>query len=183
MTVNSSIEVIGVQAALRELNKVNPALRRQITRDFKQIVKPVIGEAQQTVPGSAPLSGMAKSWTSRSGWQIFPYNAGEVRKSIVAKINTRRPRPSTLGNEVTAAFRIVFKSPAAMSVDMAGRRGTLRSNRGAAMVAGLEKRFGQASRFLWPAFERKRGEVDREMLGLVDRVMREVGQRLQVRGS
>jgi hypothetical protein len=178
MTVNTSIQVVGVQAALKELNKISPALRRQVTKDFKQIVKPVIGDAQQNVPGSAPLSGMARSWSSRSGWQIFPYNAGELRKSIVAKINTRKPRPTTMGNEVTAAFRIIFKAPAAMAVDMGGRRGGARTAQGAAMVSGLEKRFGQASRFLWPAFERKRGEVDREMLALVERVMAEVSRRL-----
>jgi hypothetical protein len=179
MTVNTSIQVVGVQSALKELHKVNPGLRKEITRDFKNIVKPVIGEAQQRVPTFAPLSGMARSWSTRSGWQIFPYNAGELRKSIVAKISTRRPRPSTLGNEVTAAFRIVFKSPAAMSVDMAGRRGGARTAQGAAMVSGLEKKFGQASRFLWPAFERKRGEVEGEMLKLIERVMREVNQKLQ----
>jgi hypothetical protein len=86
-----------------------------------------------------------------------------------------------MGNEVTAAFRIVFKSPAAMSVDMAGRRGGARTAQGAAMVSGLEKRFGRASRFLWPAFERKRGAVEGEMLKLVQRVMQQVNQRLQVR--
>ena len=179
MTVNSSIQVVGVQAALKELHKINPGMRKQITRDFRQIVKPVIGEAQQRVPAFAPLSGMAKSWTTRSGWQIFPYNAGEVRKSIVAKINTRKARPTTLGNEVTAAFRILFRSPASQSVDMAGRGNPKLTARGAAMVAGLEKRFGQASRFLWPAFEQKRGEVEGEMLKLVERVMHEVNQKLQ----
>lgn len=179
MTVETKITVVGVRDALRELNKINPALRRQITRDFKEIVKPVIGEAQASLPTDAPLSGMAYSWRTKSGWQIFPYNAGELRRSVVAKINTRRPRPSVIGNEIVGAFRIMFQAPAAQSIDMAGRRGTVKTARGAAMVRGLEAKFGGASRFMWPSYERRQGEVQGEMLRLVERIMQSVNQSVQ----
>ena len=67
---SNSVEVLGLKEALRELNTMDKKLRREITRDFKQIVQPVITDAKQMLPSGAPLSGMARSWKGKSGADI-----------------------------------------------------------------------------------------------------------------
>ena len=41
MSVSVSVEVLGIKEALRELNSIDKEARKKITRDFKQITKPV----------------------------------------------------------------------------------------------------------------------------------------------
>ena len=56
------MEFLGLKEALKEINTIDKKLRRQIIRDFKQIVQPVIADAKTMLPSGAPLSGMARPW-------------------------------------------------------------------------------------------------------------------------
>ena len=67
-TVTSNIEVVGLKEALKTLNKIDKSLRREITKDYKKIVQPVIDDAKNLVPTKAPLSGMARAYKYRSGY-------------------------------------------------------------------------------------------------------------------
>ena len=57
MAVGAKIEVYGVKDALKELNKIDPTLRKQITKDAKDVAKPVVTDAQSKYPPTI-LSGM-----------------------------------------------------------------------------------------------------------------------------
>ena len=82
MSGNVGIEVLGLKEALKELNRIDPKLRREITRDFKQIVKPVITRAEALLPSGAPLSGMARSWKGKSGADIMSWMDTRVKKNL-----------------------------------------------------------------------------------------------------
>ena len=72
MTVNSSIEVVGVRDAIRSLNKIQPGLRKQFVADANRIAAPAIQEVQRGY-AQIPLSGMARAWT-QNGKKIFPFS-------------------------------------------------------------------------------------------------------------
>jgi hypothetical protein len=108
----ATIKVYGVKAALKELNKINPSLRRQFTKRYKDIVKPVLKQAKIDFPKSPPLSGMGRPHTRLGGW-----DGGLVAKGVVAKIDTRKGRSDNVG-----AFFIVQKTGWGSIYDIAGRK-------------------------------------------------------------
>jgi hypothetical protein len=184
MTVNTSIQVVGVKEALKEIHKVNPALRKEITREYRKIVQPAIDTIIGKIPTLAPLSGMEQPWSpkrrGKSGKQITiqPWNKGEFGKSIVAKINTRKAYPKFMGNEVSAAFRIVTNYGWGLAADMGGKRSQGSTEQGRIMLAVLRSRFGDASRFMWPGWFQAFPEVEQNMRKLCERIMREVHRRI-----
>jgi hypothetical protein len=146
-TVTSNIEVVGLKEALKTLNKIDKSLRREITKDYKKIVQPVIDDAKNLVPSKAPLSGMARAYKYRSGFQVLPWSDGYNQK-IIAKINTRNIKETSAGDKV---------------------------NVGTFMIQ-WQARYGPRSRVMWKAYEQRRDDVQREMEQLVRRVMDEANR-------
>lgn len=160
--------VIGIKETLRELNKIEPELRAEIIKDFRQVVKPVIQEVRGSLPNQPPLSGFARTW--KAG-KIFPWDTGVVSKSVTSKIDTRKR-----GNAL-AVMKVIMKSAGGTVADMAGKRGGS-TNRGQIMIANLERKFGRASRFMWPAYERKANEIEGGVEAIVEKVTDATNRRL-----
>ena len=57
-----TMEVQGVKKALAILNALDKKTRRQITRDFAEIAKPMVLEAKRLLPGDAPMSGWERAY-------------------------------------------------------------------------------------------------------------------------
>ena len=197
MPVDLEVGVVGLKDALKTLNKTAPALRREITKDYKRIVQPLIDAAQQIIPTIGPVSGMDRSgWKYASGYEVLPpsgWNGTKAVKSLQAKISTRRVKEFRGNLENVGTFRMVWKGFANTVFDMAGRKsgGTVGNPSrvgshgkrvgtvgGPLLIQMLRGRYGQASRTVWPSYERKKNEVDDEMQKLVDRVMREAQNEL-----
>ena len=163
---SARIEVVGLKDALKTLNKVDKSLRREITKDYKKIVQPVINDADNLVPSGVPLSGMARGWKLRSGFQMLPWLPGYEQK-IVAKINTRNIREYSGYKTNVGTFGIVWKGATGTLFDttMAGPLGR-----------SLTARYGSRSRVMWKAYEQRQGDVMSEMERLVKRVMDEANR-------
>jgi hypothetical protein len=192
------IEVYGVKAALKELNKIAPTLRRQITKDYKQIVSSVIKDAQSIVPSIAPMSGMDKGWQTKSGYEMLPdsgWNGIKAQKSYVAKISTRRVKEFRGTKENVGTFRIVLTGLVNTVFDIAGRKSSGQIGQisrmgkhgkrvgtvgGPQMIAVLNSRYNRGSRTVWPSFEKNEAQVINEMTKLVEQIMQEVGRNLVV---
>jgi hypothetical protein len=165
----ATIKVYGVKAALKELNKINPSLRRQFTKRYKDIVKPVLRQAKIDFPKSPPLSGMGRPHTRLGGW-----DGGLVAKGVVAKIDTRRGKSDDVG-----AFFIVQKTGWGSIYDMAGR-----TNKDSTFVQNLvASGAGNASRVMWPAYEGNAAQVQLAVLDLVSDVMDETNRKLITDGN
>jgi hypothetical protein len=165
----ATIKVYGVKAALKELNKINPRLRRQYTKRYKDIVKPVLKQAKAAFPKSPPLSGMARPHTRLGGW-----DGGLVAKGVVAKIDTRRGKSDDVG-----AFFIVQKTGWGSIYDMAGR-----TNKDSTFVQNLvASGASNASRVMWPAYEGNAAQVQLAVLDLVSDVMEETNRKLITDGN
>ena len=162
------IEVVGLKDALKELNAIDKKLRRAVTLDFKKIMEPVIKEAKDKIPTGPPLSGMARSWKSKSGAELMSWDDNKVNKNLKAFTSGKKVRNTGLGfTQNLAVFGIRWAGPQVTQFDQ-GRNGEMARN--------LTNRFGSPSRLLWRAWEYQKANVEREIKSLVSDVMRTVGR-------
>jgi hypothetical protein len=80
-------EVRGLKTALATLNELDKKARRDITKEYKTIVKPVVDDAKQNVPRQAPISGWARNWTTKSGFKMLPWQ-GDIGANTAATFKT-----------------------------------------------------------------------------------------------
>jgi len=170
-SVTVDVTVLGIKDALKQINSIDPKLRRAITKEYKSIVAPIVKSAQDAYPELPPMSGWSRAYKSLGAW-----DAGRVKKGVQAKVNTRKARNRNLAKganyETIGTFIVYQKTGWGSIFDMAGRKTS------SPMVEVLNARYGNASRSMWPAYEQNKEQVDREMQGLVKQVMDEVDRYL-----
>jgi hypothetical protein len=158
------IEVQGLKEALKELNTIDKKLRREITRDFKKIVQPVLGKAESMLPTGAPLSGMARSWKGKSGADIMSWNDARVRRNIKAFTSGKKVRDAPGGfRQNLGVFGIRWLGPQATALDMLAK---------GVMADNLTDRFGPPSRIIYKAYDSASEEVEQQVKDLVNKVMK-----------
>jgi hypothetical protein len=162
--LNTKIEVYGLKDAIKKLNSVEPGLRNEIAKDFRNVAKPVINDALALIPGTVPLSGMGRNWTTKSGFKMLPWEAGRKQK-ISAKINTKKVSEFRGQIRNVGVFNSVYSGSTGTLFDMAasGRLG-----------AALSARYGNRSRVMWKAMEKNNETVESEMRRIVETVMDKV---------
>ena len=189
MAVDISVGVVGLKENLKQLNKIAPTLRRQITKDYAEIMQPVIDDVQKLIPDIPPVTGFYKGWKTSSGAEMLPasgWNGNKAQKLLKPKINTRKVKEFRGNVENVGTFGLVLKGLVNTVVDMAGRQSA--GNRdvfsrvgshgrrvgavgGPQLIAMLQGRYGGASRAVWAGYEKSKTELDHEMEKLVQRVM------------
>ena len=121
MSVGIQVQVYGVKEALKEINKINPKLRREFTKRYKAIVKPVLDQAKGSFPDAPPLSRMGKPYKHLGAW-----DGGLVAKGVTARINTRGARKRNVEKgavyETISTFLIQQKTGWGSLYDMAGKK-------------------------------------------------------------
>ena len=111
MTTNTSLEVVCVRDAIRSLNKIEPGLRKQFTKDATRIAQPVIQEVQKGY-SEVPLSGMARKW-EQINKKIFPFSVAKAKSGVKLKVDASR--------EATSLIYITQTNVAAAVFEAAGR--------------------------------------------------------------
>jgi hypothetical protein len=213
MALYVGVEVVGLKEALKELNRFDKSLRRQITRDYKQVVKPIERDAKAAIQqlGKEPLSGWSRAWNPanarkprqwkvaggkrrvKDAWTevqreeqrqqavasggIFPWDTSAAQKMIKAKINTKATKHWAGSTVNLAVFTISWLGAADQVFALAGRESSGKTPQGKQMIRALNERHGQATRILWPAYEKNKAQVDKELLALVERVMAAVNKK------
>jgi hypothetical protein len=170
------IQVQGVAETMRELGKINPALKKAFNKDIRGILKPMLTEITQSIPTLAPLPGMIHN--GRTGWNN--------RKKPLIKIDTRKPRRGLNDSPRVVPVnivRITTKGAAVAIADMAGKGSGDKSRR---ETKYQRPNFGRAlpgdpSRFMWKNAEKTIASVEREMNDTIDRVVREANIELAKR--
>jgi hypothetical protein len=166
--VHITTRIDGVKRDLKTLNKLAPDLRRQITKDAKTIVKPVVQTASSKYPDRY-LSGFARNWQQR-GKAKFPYNRTKAIRGVSVKVDTRK--------KALSVITIIQKDPAATIIDMAGKKGG-NNQAGRNMIAGLSMYFGGPSRVMWPSYNANSVQVNANMVELVDEISRQINIAIQ----
>ena len=173
--VSTSVSVVGVKDALRVLNTIDKQARRELTKDFKQITAPVTDDIKNRVPRTAPLSGMNRKWTTSSGFQMFPYD-GKQNK-VASAVSGKKVREYRGASTNLATFIIRYSGPSAALIDLSGK-GKVPTSQGGQMVQSLSARYGTPSRFVWPAWERNKNQVEGEVEKLIDNLMKRVSKEM-----
>ena len=179
MSFTASVEVVGLKSALKELNKTQPALRREIGKDIKKAAEPILAAIRQLSPESAPLSGM--NHQKRTGWK------GGQDKNIVLKVDTRNARKRNAATgavfESVGTIKVIAKGGPLIMADMAGRAGGNKSKNAFRarpnFHSALDGAIGRgASRFMWAGATENIDLFQKELEPIVARVMDAVGRNI-----
>jgi hypothetical protein len=191
------MEVQGVKEALAILNAMDKKTRRQITRDFAEIAKPMVMEAKRLLPGDAPMSGWKRAYNVGGRQKALARKAvatGRVREAVTTANDeatgllpwstskeTRSIKAFTSGSKKKAAvFGMKWNSQTATLFDMAGKSST---PQGAQMINVLSSRYGSPSRTMWKAYELSSSDVQDQMRKLVEKIMNESSYALRYRAG
>lgn len=183
MSFSGSMEVVGLKDALREVNKLNPQFRRQVTKDFQKITAPVVAAAKENLPTKPPMSGWAKGWKTPSGFQMLPasgWSGSTAGKFIKSQVSGKKPREYAGQMQNAAVFVVKFAGMVNTVFSVAGRKHGGSSKQGENMIKVLEYRYGKPSRVLWPAYEANKAEVEKQVEILTKQVMAEASARIEL---
>jgi hypothetical protein len=161
------IQVTGLKESLRELQKIDPEIRREFSRSVRQITKPVVDEAKSTYWVEA-LSGMSQPWNQR-GRDLLPYDQGDARQGVKTKVSTAKKNRSLVA--------IVQQNPAAAIIEIAGKRNA--NPAGDNFNQNLTDKFGPPMRVMWPALDKNLKRVEREVGILVQKTESRIQNRLR----
>lgn len=155
-------QVVGGKEAILALRRIDPELRKQFTRDAKEVAKPAtdaVKQAYQTVP----LSGMERKW-SQKGRKIFPFTVAGARRGVNVKVDTRRNSQNVILIEQRNVAAAVFES--------AGRKHD----------SSLADRLGVVlpgrTRVIGPVVYSRKPLIEKEMQRLIVRVIALVEKKL-----
>lgn len=164
-----ALETKGFAETMRDLGKIEPAMKRQVIKDIRGIVKPVVDIINARIPSVAPLSGM--NHNGRTGWSNV--------KKVAVKIDMRAPRSShgtgTQGAKQMSVVRIITKGAPVAIADMAGKGGGLNSRRESKYqrpnFASALDRLASPSRFMWKDIEHSIGLIENRLQQTVDQAI------------
>jgi hypothetical protein len=169
---------------IKELNRVQPTLVKQLQRDYRKIAKPVKTAIQNVIPLTPPLSGFTpKTQPGRVTWGANYQNKNKDIKDILVQTPSPKKAPRTFSRnktDVASVGRLMVQNAGVVLADMAGRTGNdinkyaftreydysrsrtgKRKHRvngqGRIMINRLNKRLGRnASRFIYKGVDASR---------------------------
>lgn len=117
------VVVEGIVGFRRALNKLAPDIKKEMDKEIREALKPIIADARSRVPAAAP-GGLynyndpgyeRKSRTSRQ--RAFPsYNPTAIRKGLTYSLGTRR-----ISSGFVSLFTLLNKSASGAIIETAGR--------------------------------------------------------------
>jgi hypothetical protein len=176
--------VYDVKGLIKDLQAVEPGLKKELVRDAKAIAKPIVSILKSQIPKTAPLSGMVHN--GRLGWGVG-WNANAVQ----VKFNSGRSRYTA----VTPLVSIWVRSPMTAIADVAGKGGMRKAKRvtseywykggtrkhrvtsqGRWMIRGLKER--NLNNFIYPNVEDRLEDAQSEVKLVIDRYSAKVNRKL-----
>ena len=182
--VSNTLEIKGIQETMKALKAIEPDYAKQIRKDIKNAGAPVLTSARSLIPTSPPLSGMARGnlikgrdgtkWSSTGaskGFIIKTNKSGQKARSVIFKSGETvdfAARPYQL-------LTLTQRDGAGAIWDHAGAKTKGR------FVTNLEMKGSVNPRAAEPGVEAARPAVEKEVLAIVDKVMKKTNNKLRVR--
>ena len=115
MSASISTQVLGINEAIRSLNKIEPGLRKQFNNEARAIAQPAT-DAVRSAYRFVPLSGMERRWAGPAvnGRRVFPFTLAKARKGVDVVFDTDR---RTLG-----VINVVQRDTGTAIFETAGRK-------------------------------------------------------------
>lgn len=111
--MSASIEVLGINDAIRSLNKIEPGLRKQFAAEATEIAKPAIEEAQRRYSaygwGVNTMRNVSYSWTQNQR-KLFPFNIAKAQRGLKIRLDADRRRTATIILEQRDAAAAIMES-------------------------------------------------------------------------
>ena len=116
---NSSV-VYNVKGLIKDLNALEPTLKKDMVREAKGIAKPIASNIKQAIPMTAPLSGMslASNPNGRLAWGGSRTAKGNRIPANQVSVRFRTGRSRT--RAITPLLAIWVTSPMTAIADAAG---------------------------------------------------------------
>ena len=111
MAVSNNITVLGINEAIRSLNKIEPGLRKEFNNEARAIAQPAT-QAVRSAYRFVPLSGMNRQWAGPAvkGRKVFPWNLDKARKGVDVVFNTDRRSLGTINVVQRDAGTAIFET-------------------------------------------------------------------------
>lgn len=106
---------------VRELNKIEPQLMRDIRAQFREIAAPVRHEVRKGIPTQPPLSGMRR--------KLSPVGLTWNTRRRAKTVNVRLKNPKRGVDKNAAIVQLVVPAAATIMADMAGRGNARRTGK------------------------------------------------------
>lgn len=184
MAVSNRIKVEGAAETLKVLSKVAPDIVKEINRDLKTAVRPVVADAKNLLPAPSALSGWG-AWTTPSGRDLS-FNTAKARRGVKAA-SRRTPERDLKAYSGGRRYKVIpllelrQTDPAGAIYERAGARTNNRLGR------SLNRKHGAISidlgttlsgRALYPAFFRRESAIMGHVTTAVRRIETEANRRL-----
>ena len=176
MPIATQVEIKGLKEALRELSSLDKELAKDIRKEYRTLMKPVVADLKASIP-DMPLSGMEYKWDTKSGWKMFPWDAALARKRAVAFTSTKKPKRYQDKVYNLATFGITWKGVVPTVMEFTGK-GRARTPKGQQMANALNQKYGEPARFVYPAVARHEKKIASDMEHIVRRIERGIGRKL-----
>jgi hypothetical protein len=160
-----SVQVQGINEAIRALNKIEPGLRKQFNNEARAIGAPAVNAVRNAYQ-FVPLEGMNRKWAGPAvkGRKVFPFTVAKARKGVDITFNTDR--------RSSGVINIVQRDPGTAIFETAGR--ATRNHLGTMLGAISPGR----TRVIGPVVYSRRDEIaavmERLALKVIHRVNREL---------
>ena len=166
MTANTSIQVQGINEAIRSLNKIQPGLRKEFNNEARTIAKPAT-DAVRDAYKFVPLSGMNRKWAGPAvkGRRVFPFTIVKARKGVDVVFNTDRRSTGTIS--------IVQRDTGTAIFETAGRKNPN------ALGDSLGRLSPGRTRLIGPVVYSRKNDIERLMEKMALRVINRVNRELQ----
>ena len=169
-------EAEGLADAIRTLGKVDKELKKELVRSMKKAADPLVAEARSLIPSAKPLTNWY-GW--KGGW-----DTSKVKRGIkVSQRNTAQRTREGQQQETIRLLALTQTNAAGAIYDMAGKAGGHGTGseglaRGEAMIRKLDET-RTSSRSLWPAAERRLGEVQDAVRDAIEDMERTINEELR----
>lgn len=112
-----STVIKGAKETLAALRKLNPELRKQLTRDLKEVSKPMVEGMKLRIKELAPPVG-SLDHSGRTNWDNGKYRSANIKPdNVIAKLSSGRSRRTA----VTSLFAVWVRSPMASIIGVIGK--------------------------------------------------------------
>jgi hypothetical protein len=166
MPASTEISVLGINEAIRSLNKIEPGLRKQFNNEARAIAQPATNAVKDAYR-FVPLSGMERRWAGPAvnGRRVFPFTLAKARKGVDVVFDTDR---RTLG-----VINIVQRDTGTAIFETAGRKNPN------PLGESLGRLSPGRTRLIGPVVYSKVALIEREMEKFAVRIVNRVNRELK----
>lgn len=186
MPAQFAVSADNLKTVLAELRKIDPNLRKELQREMKTEVKPLLNRLKVGIPSSSPLSGFARANPVRRDGKPNYARWATVNGTVRTPLSKRAKKPGFYP-VVSLRFRSRKGNAGFEIMELAGSKNLGRSRsgltpQGRAMISALNSRYpmqGGLGRFVIPQFRESGGDATRAAKQVLEKFAAKVNRRLR----